>query len=155
MVEMADEGATAAGAAADAELARAAALKATATAHHQQGEYAEAIAAYDEALQCYAEPADPMDPENPDQVSVSRPSDALEAQEAAEVAFTNLLLGLGSVALLVGGVAIANVMIMSVLERRMEIGVRRSIGATRKEIRYQFLLESILLSGVGDRKSVV
>ena len=84
-----------------------------------------------------------MNPENPDQVSVSRPSDALEAQEAAEVAFTNLLLGLGSVALLVGGVAIANVMIMSVLERRMEIGVRRSIGATRKEIRYQFLLESI------------
>ena len=90
-----------------------------------------------------------MNPENPDQVSVSRPSDALEAQEAAEVAFTNLLLGLGSVALLVGGVAIANVMVMSVLERRMEIGVRRSIGATRKEIRYQFLLESILLSGAG------
>ncbi len=90
-----------------------------------------------------------MNPENPDQVSVSRPSDALEAQEAAEVAFTNLLLGLGSVALLVGGVAIANVMVMSVLERRMEIGVRRSIGATRKEIRYQFLLESVLLSGVG------
>ena len=90
-----------------------------------------------------------MNPEIPDQVSVSSPSDALEAQEAAEVAFTNLLLGLGSVALLVGGVAIANVMVMSVLERRMEIGVRRSIGATRKEIRYQFLLESVLLSGVG------
>ena len=90
-----------------------------------------------------------MNPENPDQVLVSRPSDALEAQEAADAAFTNLLLGLGSVALLVGGVAIANVMVMSVLERRMEIGVRRSIGATRKEIRYQFLLESIVLSGIG------
>ena len=90
-----------------------------------------------------------MNPENPDQVQVSRPSDALEAQEAADAAFTNLLLGLGSVALLVGGVAIANVMVMSVLERRMEIGVRRSIGATRKEIRYQFLLESIVLSGIG------
>lgn len=90
-----------------------------------------------------------MNPENPDQVEVSRPSDALEAQQAVEASFTNLLLGLGSVALLVGGVAIANVMVMSVLERRMEIGVRRSIGATRREIRYQFLLESIVLSGIG------
>ena len=90
-----------------------------------------------------------MNPENPDQVEVSRPSDALEAQQAAEAAFTNLLLGLGSVALLVGGVAIANVMVMSVLERRMEIGVRRSLGATRKEIRSQFLLESTILSGIG------
>jgi len=96
-----------------------------------------------------------MNPENPDQVQVSRPSDALEAQEAADAAFTNLLLGLGSVALLVGGVAIANVMVMSVLERRMEIGVRRYIGATRKEIRYQFLLESIVLSGIGGLVGVV
>lgn len=96
-----------------------------------------------------------MNPENPDQVQVSRPSDALEAQEAADAAFTNLLLGLGSVALLVGGVAIANVMVMSVLERRMEIGVRRSIGATRKEIRYQFLLESVVLSGIGGLVGVV
>ena len=90
-----------------------------------------------------------MNPENPDQVEVSRPSDAFEAQQAVEASFTNLLLGLGSVALLVGGVAIANVMVMSVLERRMEIGVRRSIGATRREIRYQFLLESVVLSGIG------
>jgi putative ABC transport system permease protein len=96
-----------------------------------------------------------MNPENPDQVQVSRPSDALEAQEAADAAFTNLLLGLGSVALLVGGVAIANVMVMSVLERRMEIGVRRSIGATRREIRYQFLLESIVLFGIGGLVGVV
>ena len=96
-----------------------------------------------------------MNPENPDQVEVSRPSDALEAQQAVEASFTNLLLGLGSVALLVGGVAIANVMVMSVLERRMEIGVRRSIGATRREIRYQFLLESILLSGIGGMVGVV
>ena len=64
MVAKADEGATAAGAATDAELARAAALKAAATAHHKQGNYSEAIAAYDEALQCYAEPVDPMDPAN-------------------------------------------------------------------------------------------
>ena len=90
-----------------------------------------------------------MNPENPEQVEVTRPSDASEAQQAAEEAFTNLLFGLGFVALLVGCVAIANVMVMSVLERRMEIGVRRSIGATRREIRYQFLLESIVLSGIG------
>ena len=81
MVEMADEGATAAGAAADAELARAAVLKEVATAHHKQGEYAEAIAAYDEALQCYAEPVDPMDPANwgetPDQ-RAQRELDELE-----------------------------------------------------------------------------
>ena len=81
MVEMADEGATAAGAAADAELARAAVLKEVATAHHKQGEYAEAIAAYDEALQCYAEPVDPMDPshwgETPDQ-RAQRELDELE-----------------------------------------------------------------------------
>jgi putative ABC transport system permease protein len=96
-----------------------------------------------------------MNPENPDQVEVSRPSDALEAQQAVEASFTNLLLGLGSVALLVGGVAIANVMVMSVLERRMEIGVRRSIGATRREIRYQFLLESIVLSGIGGLVGVI
>ena len=96
-----------------------------------------------------------MNPENPDQVEVSRPSDALEAQQAVEASFTNLLLGLGSVALLVGGVAIANVMVMSVLERRMEIGVRRSIGATRREIRYQFLLECIVLSGIGGMVGVM
>ena len=90
-----------------------------------------------------------MNPENPDQVEVSKTTKTLETQQAVEASFTNLLLGLGSVALLVGGVAIANVMVMSVLERRMEIGVRRSIGATRREIRYQFLLESIVLSGIG------
>jgi len=95
-----------------------------------------------------------MNPENPDQVQVSRPSDALEAQEAADAAL-QITSWLGSVALLVGGVAIANVMVMSVLERRMEIGVRRSIGATRKEIRYQFLLESIVLSGIGGLVGVV
>ncbi len=88
-------------------------------------------------------------PENPDQVEVTRPSDALEARRAADEALTLLLVGLGAVALLVGGVAIANIMVMSVLERRREIGVRRALGATRGHVRVQFLLESMLLAGAG------
>jgi putative ABC transport system permease protein len=88
-------------------------------------------------------------PENPEEVEVSRPSDALEAKAAAEGAFTSLLLGLGAVALLVGGVGIANVMVISVIERRSEIGLRRALGATRRHITSQFLTESLLLSALG------
>ena len=89
------------------------------------------------------------DPENPEEVNVTRPSDALEAQVAADSAFTALFLGLGAVALLVGGVGIANVMVMSVVERRSEIGLRRALGATRNHIRQQFLIESLLLAALG------
>ncbi|WP_329519503.1 ABC transporter permease [Spirillospora sp. NBC_01491] len=88
-------------------------------------------------------------PEAPNEVQVSRPSDALAAQQAAGEAFTGLLLGLGAVALLVGGVGVANTMVISVLERRAEIGLRRSLGATRGQIRGQFLAESLLLSALG------
>ncbi|MEV6109610.1 ABC transporter permease [Streptomyces sp. NPDC051940] len=88
-------------------------------------------------------------PQNPSQVKVSRPSDALAAKQAAGKAFTGLLLGLGAVALLVGGVGVANTMVISVLERRAEIGLRRSLGATRGQIRGQFLAESLLLSALG------
>lgn len=88
-------------------------------------------------------------PENPEEVEVSRPSDALEARAAAAGALTSLLLGLGAVALLVGGVGIANVMVISVLERRGEIGLRRALGATRQHVRLQFLSESLLLVGIG------
>ena len=90
-----------------------------------------------------------VNPAQPDAVQVSRPSDALDARRAADEALTNLLIGLGAVALLVAGVAIANIMVISVLERRMEIGVRRAIGATRGHIRIQFLIESMLLAGIG------
>ncbi|TDC82680.1 ABC transporter permease [Actinomadura sp. 7K507] len=88
-------------------------------------------------------------PEAPNEVEVSRPSDALAARKAAGEAFTGLLLGLGAVALLVGGVGVANTMVISVLERRSEIGLRRSLGATRGQIRTQFLCESLLLSALG------
>ncbi|MFC4465296.1 ABC transporter permease [Streptomyces xiangluensis] len=88
-------------------------------------------------------------PKAPSEVEVSRPSDALAAKQAASKAFTGLLLGLGAVALLVGGVGVANTMVISVLERRAEIGLRRSLGATRGQIRTQFLTESLLLSALG------
>jgi putative ABC transport system permease protein len=88
-------------------------------------------------------------PENPEEVSVARPSDALEARDAAERAFTSLLVGLGAVALLVGGIGIANVMVISVLERRSEIGLRRALGATKRHVRAQFLTEALILSAIG------
>lgn len=88
-------------------------------------------------------------PAHPTEASVSRPSDALEAKAAADESLTTLTLGLGTVALLVGAVGIANTMVISVLERRREIGVRRALGATRWTIGSQFLTESVLLSLVG------
>jgi putative ABC transport system permease protein len=88
-------------------------------------------------------------------VTVSRPSDALAAKTATDKVFTGLLLGLGAVALLVGGVGVANTMVISVLERRSEIGLRRSLGATQGKIRSQFLVESLLLSTLGGAGGVL
>jgi putative ABC transport system permease protein len=93
-------------------------------------------------------------PQSPEQVSVSQPSAALTAQADAAGAFDVLFLGLGAVALLVGAVGVANIMVISVLERRSEIGLRRALGATRGHIRIQFLSEAILLALAGGAAGV-
>jgi putative ABC transport system permease protein len=100
-------------------------------------------------LDTYAVLPRAANPAHPEEANVSRPSDALAARVLAQGAFTSLFVGLGAVALLVGGVGIANVMVISVLERRSEIGLRRALGATRRLIAVQFLAESVLLSALG------
>jgi putative ABC transport system permease protein len=94
-------------------------------------------------------------PQNPAEVDVSQPSQALIAQADAKAAFNTLFLGLGAVALLVGAIGVANIMIIAVLERRSEIGLRRALGATRGHIRAQFLTEAILLAFTGGAAGVL
>ena len=105
--------------------------------------------ATNEVTAVYSVLAGTANPENPGNVDVSRPSDVLTAQADAKGAFNDLFLGLGAVALLVGAVGVANIMVISVLERRSEIGLRRALGATKANIRAQFLSEAILLSLLG------
>ena len=94
-------------------------------------------------------------PENPNQVTVSQPSAALTAAADAKGALDTLFLGLGAVALLVGAIGVANIMVISVLERRQEIGLRRALGATRGQIRTQFLAEAVMLSLAGGAAGVL
>ncbi len=96
-----------------------------------------------------------ISPGSPQDVGVTRPSDALAAKNATDDSFTGLLVGIGGVALLVGGIGVANTMVITVLERRAEVGVRRALGARRRNIRDQFLVESLLLSFLGGVAGVV
>ena len=96
-----------------------------------------------------------ISPGSPHDVGVSRPSDALAAKNATDDSFTGLLVGIGGVALLVGGIGVANTMVITVLERRAEVGVRRALGARRRDVRDQFLVESLLLSFLGGVAGVV
>ena len=95
------------------------------------------------------------DPEDPSVAVPSQPSAALTARADAQSALSGLFLGLGAVALLVGAVGVANIMVVSVLERRSEIGLRRALGATKGHIRTQFLSESILLALIGGNSGVI
>src|SRR5436309_5193882 len=109
--------------------------------------YVRAATGHEAAVQSLL--AQTADPEAPYEAAVSQPSDVLTARAAAAGAFNSLFLGLGVVALIVGAVGVANIMIISVLERRSEIGLRRALGATKSQIRTQFLGESILLAAIG------
>ena len=96
-----------------------------------------------------------VSPARPEEVQVSRPSEVLAARTATNHAFTGLLLGLGAVALIVGGIGIANVMVIAVLERRSEIGLRRALGATQQHIAAQFIAEAFFLSALGGLAGVL
>jgi putative ABC transport system permease protein len=124
--------------------------------HHDDGADVIYVRAYPEHIHdVRSVMASTVNPETPEEVQVSRASDVLEARFAASNTFTNLFVGLGAVALLVGGIGIANVMVIAVMERRNEIGLRRALGATRFHIATQFLTESLLLSSFGGIAGII
>jgi putative ABC transport system permease protein len=109
----------------------------------------DSVAAVQSVLAATADPAAPQD------VVLTNPADALIARADASAAFQGLFLGLGAVALLVGGIGIANVMVIAVLERRGEIGLRRALGASRAHIGVQFVAEAVLLAVAGGSAGAV
>jgi putative ABC transport system permease protein len=107
------------------------------------------VAAVESVLAATADPAAPQE------VQVTNPADALTARADASAAFQTLFLALGAVALLVGGIGIANVMVIAVLERRGEIGLRRALGARRRHVAAQFVAEAALLAAAGGSAGAV
>ena len=114
---------------------------------HPTGLYLRSVPSQVDAVAAVLPPT--VNPADPSVVAVNFPSDILKAELVTKGAYNELLLGLGAVALLVGGVGIANVMVISVLERRSEIGLRRALGASRRHVAEQFLAEALLLSVLG------
>ena len=88
-------------------------------------------------------------PTEPNDFILRSPQELADAATSSARIMTLLLASIASVSLLVGGIGIMNIMLVSVTERRREIGVRRAVGATRRDIRWQFLSEALVISLVG------
>jgi putative ABC transport system permease protein len=90
-----------------------------------------------------------LQPERDDDFTLRDPYEVLQTQEAASRTMAYLLAAIGSVSLLVGGIGIMNVMLVSVTERTREIGLRMAVGARRRDILGQFLVEALALALIG------
>ncbi|MFE4239340.1 ABC transporter permease [Peribacillus butanolivorans] len=88
-------------------------------------------------------------PGQSDNYSVSNQEDLMDTMSSVSDTFTLMLGGIASISLLVGGIGIMNIMLVSVSERTKEIGIRKAIGANRKSILLQFLIEAVVLSCLG------
>jgi putative ABC transport system permease protein len=96
-----------------------------------------------------------LQPEQDDDFTLRNLSDLFESQEAASRALSLLLAAIASVSLVVGGIGIMNIMLVSVTERTREIGLRRAVGARRRDILLQFLVEAVAVSLTGGIAGIV
>ncbi len=94
-------------------------------------------------------------PGAPADFEIRNSADLLESFAETNRAFTFLLAGIAAVSLLVGGIGIMNIMLVSVTERTREIGVRKALGATRTNILFQFMVESLVLCVLGGAMGVL